>query len=330
MEVVQNCRLLVLILAFTNYRKCGGSLLNPGFKRVTYYLLQQYAFVMLQWWPVPVALTMPQRTARTHIWNQELFTVSSRSMLRYLICVLLIFVQNSRPEGSHEVHNPLHNVSSPEFKALARSTYDKVIPCLESAWMLEDKKIDWQFPDDAEEHYQNIIRETAAFRKAPVHEYAGYEGPWIENIFIAKFMNIPLHRYNGLIPLFVQWIDSQILRGRYFTAIHEKLNQLLRPNVIYFAVSQGDAGLSRIGVGIPNILALSAGGFGHVILPLIKGEIAWKPQPRKYKYDIAFFGTVRQSSRPQMLHEIAAEAAELGMRYHDGYSKFPSDATCCI
>lgn len=45
--------------------------------------------------------------------------------------------------------------------------------------------------------------------------------------------------YGGLIPIFVQWIDNQILRGKYFDYIHAEMNSILRPNVLYVTVSQG-------------------------------------------------------------------------------------------
>jgi hypothetical protein len=104
---------------------------------------------------------------------------------------------------------------------------------------LKQKSISFKFPSDAQEHFELIRNKTAPYRYAPVHEYAGYEGPWIENIFISQFIERPLWSYNGLIPLFVQWIDNQILRGKYFDYIHAELNELLRPDVLYLAVSQG-------------------------------------------------------------------------------------------
>ena len=169
----------------------------------------------------------------------------------------------------------IHNVSSPEFKQIANETYWKIIPCLERAWMLKGshhQKMNWSFPDDAHDHYLKILRLTKPYRRIQVHEYAGYSGPWLENIFISKFKDMPLHRFNGFIPIFIQWIDSQILRGRLFDNILLTLSTVLRPNVIYLAVSQGDVGLGKIGREFPNILVLSAGGYGHIALPLIKGS----------------------------------------------------------
>ena len=111
---------------------------------------------------------------------------------------------------------------------------------IQSAWMMESKNTsNWKFPNDAHQHFEEVKSRTARFRRAPIHEYANYEGPWIENIFITEFYDKPLEYFNGFIPLFVQWIDTQILRGRHFDAIHHELNQILRPNVLYLAISQG-------------------------------------------------------------------------------------------
>eukprot|EP01031_Cornospumella_fuschlensis_P029649 gene29649-35787_t len=180
-------------------------------------------------------------------------------------------VPHLHKQGHHNHHRPPHapqpdvhyqhtyNVSSPHFKAIAKNTYARVLPCLTSAWMLQGKQIDWQFPDDAEAHFEELKNKTACYRMQPVHEYAGYEGPWMENQFISTYLNKPLGFFRGFIPLFIQWIDNQILRGRHFDYIYSELGVLLRPNVLYLAISQGDVGLGKIGTRYPNIFALSAG-----------------------------------------------------------------------
>lgn len=212
-----------------------------------------------------------------------------------------------------------HDVSSEEFRKMARKTYDKVIPCIESAWMMSGKSIKWEFPSDAQSHYELIKNRTGSYRSAPVHEYANYEGPWIENIFIKEFIDRPLHRFGGFIPIFVQWIDNQILRGRYFDYIHSELNELLRPNVLYLAISQGDVGLGKIGIAHPNILVLSAGGFGHVVLPLVKSIVPEVPI-KEYKHDIGFYGSVAgRSTRPELLKIIRENAEYFHMTYRQGY-----------
>lgn len=235
-------------------------------------------------------------------------------LLPFIFCVLIIQCFGNKH------HNPLHDVSSEEFRKLAEETYRKVIPCINSTWMYEGKHVEFKFPLDAEEHYQTIINRTVDYRKAPVHEYSEYSGPWIENIFINKFIDRPLHSFHGLIPLFIQWIDSQILRGRHFDYIFSELNAVLRPDVIYLAISQGDVGLGKIAMHHPNILVLSAGGFGHCVIPLVKSEIQPIPPPEKFTSDLGFFGTIRQwqTNRPQMLDIIKQTAQEVGLTYRDG------------
>jgi hypothetical protein len=113
-------------------------------------------------------------------------------------------------------------------------------------------------------------------RWVPPHQYGGYNGPWIENVFIKHFADKPLSYFNGLIPIFIQWIDNQLLPEgygeKYLRFIGNELKRLLRPDVIYFTVSQGDIGLTFIGPENPNLLVMSAGGYGHVPFPLIKGS----------------------------------------------------------
>jgi len=216
-----------------------------------------------------------------------------------------------------ELMKKLHGADSGyvELRERAKATYEQTLPCLRSAWMMDGRDpadfAKWKLPDDAEQHFEELKNVTAVFRQAPVHDYAGYAGPWLENIFIKEFLDKPLSYFNGFIPIFIQWIDSQILRGHHFDNIHKALNRHLRGGVIYLAVSQGDVGLGKIGTAHPNILVLSAGGFGHVPLPLVKGELPHIPPPASYSdfgADIVFVGNTEQASRPKMLNQIEAEA----------------------
>ena len=204
-----------------------------------------------------------------------------------------------------------------ELRERATATYDQTLPCLRSAWMMEGRNpsdfAKWKLPDDAEQHFEELKNLTAGFREAPVHFYAGYEGPWLENIWIKQFIDKPLSYFNGFIPLFIQFIDNQILRGHHFDNIHKMLNTHLRSGVIYLAVSQGDVGLGKIGTAHPNILVLSAGGYGHVPLPLVRDEMQYVPAPKTdadFGMDIVFIGNVNQASRPAMLKQIREEAED--------------------
>lgn len=108
----------------------------------------------------------------------------------------------------------------------------------------------------------------------------------------------------GLIPLFIQWTDMYVFdMGEYgsrnmsspYQLLPYQLLKILRPDVIYFTVIQDDEGLQLpLAFGRTNILVMSAGGFGHIPIPLIKGEIAASPL-EEFKHDVGFFGSVRRT-----------------------------------
>jgi hypothetical protein len=163
------------------------------------------------------------------------------------------------------------------------------------------------YPNDAEAHYNHLLKITKAFREnIPPHRYAEYSGPWLENLWIEKFLLKPLSFFGGLIPIFVQWTDMHVSfmkkallkNGRQqwddtvdFLATH------LRKDVLYVMVSQDDEGLARLQTLRPNILSLSAGGFGHIPLPLIKGSFqipTTKLNSNVKNVDIGFYGNVKR------------------------------------
>jgi hypothetical protein len=252
---------------------------------------------------------------------QDEMVLAMRLLLLVLLGIACVGAYDVTEGFHHE--NEVTNVSSQAFRDIASRTYSKVLPCVEDTWMYKDekKKIDWQFPQDAQQHFEEILKVTEPYRQVSVHDYAGYQGPWIENMFISKFMHLPLHKYHGLIPIFVQWIDSQILRGKLFGNINSALDGVLRPNVLYLAVSQGDAGLSFIGTSHPNILVMSAGGFGHIPIPLIKSELAAQPQPTHFDFDVGFYGNAGQNPRQTMLPYVGTRTAELGLTYNQAQGK---------
>jgi hypothetical protein len=86
--------------------------------------------------------------------------------------------------------------------------------------------------------------------------------------------------------------------------------------------------LGKIGIAHPNMLVLSAGGFGHVPLPLVKGEIDYVPLPdientelssksrnssNAWLTDIVFIGNFVQGPRLNMLEQISIEARRARM-----------------
>lgn len=169
-----------------------------------------------------------------------------------------------------------------------------------------------KLPADAEEHYRDLLNQTAIFRQAYTHTHSDYGGPWIENFFIYNFEHKPLSYFSGLIPLFIQWTDIHVhdfswmkaegvYKGPYIPEwkhLAELISPLLRKDVIYVTVIQDDEGIrKKLAEMNPNILSISAGGFGHIAIPLIKGELMYMPPTAKFSYDVGFYGAINRVIR---------------------------------
>jgi hypothetical protein len=214
------------------------------------------------------------------------------------------------------------NTDSKEFHLIAKETYNKVLPCIKSFPTIQKKDVsNWRFPIDAQMHYKELLSRTKSMRNVPFHKASGYDGPWIENHYIKHFINKPLSYFNGLIPLFIQWTDIHFLvisnnHKNNSSSINNQYNELksiikeiLRPDVLYLLVVQDDQGITKeVQNENPNILTLSSGGYGHIPLPLIKGELSYSiphSNSNKYSIDVGFYGNMRQfTSRYKMLLDI--------------------------
>ena len=186
------------------------------------------------------------------------------------------------------------------------SVYSVLTPCLRNNPIVEadPRTLLLAFPSDAHEHYAELLRVTERFRKYPHHEFGGYRGPWIEALFIERFISRPLEFFKGMFPIFVQWIENDhATRGTYNT-LFDDLKRVLRRNVIYVIVSQANEGVYQLIDDFPNILMLSSGGFGHIPLPLIKGDLARLDLPQYFSIDIGFFGDVTHGGRTELFAEL--------------------------
>lgn len=169
------------------------------------------------------------------------------------------------------------------------------------------------YPADADAHFHEIHRRMAPWAQHAhhrFHEAAGYAGPWIENRWISHFEPKAFYNSNATddsdhdnsdnnnssstrisclsdhfgpyIPIFLPWVDHwvQHRRFRYPDGFLDTLLAVLRPNVPYITVSQNDEGLMGRrrefdhAALLPNLLVLSAGGYGHVPIPLFKQDEA--------------------------------------------------------
>ena len=92
--------------------------------------------------------------------------------------------------------------------------------------------------------------------------------------------------------------------------MYSEIKSLLRTDVLYFAVSQGNNGLKIFQNSNVHVLVLSSGGVGNIALPLIKGDLISQGQFKPYnkshiKYLIGFYGTIDNGvSRKRIMSKV--------------------------
>jgi hypothetical protein len=96
------------------------------------------------------------------------------------------------------------------------------------------------------------------------------------------------------------------------------MREILRPDVMYFTVSQSDKGLEKVQLNHPNILCISAGGYGHIPIPLIKSEVEYLSPLKSYQYQTIFFGNIKQHSRPEAFANIDKTFPKYNISYKIG------------
>jgi hypothetical protein len=133
---------------------------------------------------------------------------------------------------------------------------------------------------ELEAHFKDMLALTAPLRGLPMHSYANWRGPWIENEWIAAAACADFRAFYPLVPLFVQLTDACVMRSRMPSVERALLGLVrgLRRDVVYVIVAQDDSGLCFLppeeDCAARNILVLSSGGWGNVALPLIRSETA--------------------------------------------------------
>lgn len=204
--------------------------------------------------------------------------------------------------------------SSSKKASSSRRTAHKCFSMSASASKWKHK---YKYPTDVENHYEELLDATQPFRIQPFHDYAGYNGPWIENHWIFTFMGKPLSDFGPYIPLFIQWTDILLWGKPSYEEIENVLLKVLRPDVMYITVVQGAEGLKSVGELFPNILVLSSGGHGHVPLPLLKMEYRHEPTPSKKNAVVTFVGKML-SNRRDVVNALKNKMGENEFRKYRG------------
>lgn len=196
--------------------------------------------------------------------------------------------------------------------------YSKLKKCLRY-----NRQYNLNYPNDAEQHYVQLMNITSRYRGIPVHSGGNYSGPWMENHFIDRFSEMPLSYFSGLFPLFVQWTDYQLRMRNSISdkEMFQEIRQVLRPNVLYLAVSQANHGLQFFVHMDPNVIVMSSGGDGNIPIPLIKGELPYQAIDSHFpKQDIGFYGSMDHGPRKYILTEMKQLLSKTPLRVKLGPS----------
>jgi len=269
----------------------------------------------------PASMHPPQRTRRRRRQNQPISFVHLLLTLRRHRTKVVSLTALSSILAIHW----LGNFRLPVVYSVSKKTrtcksqqggveIDVALNCLRKT----DSTLQLEYPRDAESHFNEIRRLLFSWSQHEghkMHSAAGYSGPWIENHWISTFETLYdesdsclSDHFGPFVPIFIPWVDIWVNSGfRYPPSLVRALSSVLRPNVPYITVSQNDDGLTGkneiLMSSIPNVLVLSAGGYGHVPIPLFKQEESIKNNklPNKRSFDVSYVGTLAHA--PQSLRE---------------------------
>ena len=175
---------------------------------------------------------------------------------------------------------------------------------------LTTPSVQLKYPTDAEAHFAEIHRVMEKWLPFLPYDSGGYWGPKIEDTWVNRTRTLIAKRPKGqklvdlfgpYIPLLRPWNDNWINGKPHWFPMGflSSLLSVLRPEVPYITVSQNDDGLTGghcelMMDWVPNLLVLSAGGFGHVAVPLFnQPEIVRDQKPLKNRtYHMSYVGSM--------------------------------------
>ena len=177
------------------------------------------------------------------------------------------------------------------------------------------------------DHAIGMHKQMDTFLHEKPHAYGDfYNGPWIENYWIdtfkprlekAKDASELSDSFGSYVPLFIPWTDSWVNnKFRYPDGFVSRLKELLRDDVLYITVVQSDQGLAGKCEWefMPNVVVLSAGGFGHVPIPLLMGEqIASASESDKKTVMFTFLGNT--GSHKVLRHQMCTDVQKFAQAH---------------
>eukprot|EP00667_Euglena_gracilis_P022958 EG_transcript_25758 len=118
------------------------------------------------------------------------------------------------------------------------------------------------------DHCAAVLRATAPYRPRRATVYKGIQNDFLIH-FAKLFVPLGPRLFWPLVPLFIDECPPL-----------PALRRLLDPRFIYVAVAMGECGLDNVTTWFPNLLILSANGYGHVPIPLVASHTLPLSTPR--------------------------------------------------
>lgn len=282
----------------------------------------------------------------------------------FLSLLVVCFVGFVKGETSCEVADGVRNASLlqrgevHEKVAMTADAPSKDIdmkPVLQCLQLTTPHIHNLKYPRDPEEHFEELrnalspwfdyaAKKFMAKTKNPYHCTEGYCGPWVENHWIESFLSTWMNHssskkrlsevFGPFIPIFMPYNDLWKANASEYENMMKVLRKQLRPHVAYITVVLHATGLvsnrkkmMKIMDEIPNVVVLSAGGYGHVPIPLFK-----QPEEllhRRFfkamdtrKLLLSYMGSSHHSPedmRKKMIKTVEKEAKTLGVKVHIGF-----------
>lgn len=155
--------------------------------------------------------------------------------------------------------------------------------------------------EERNEEYHRLLNLTKEARLYPTHSWAGYDGPWIEDVWISTFCcNKSITEFGPYIPVFVPWLNIYKKKKHQYQKLVEPYFKMLKPDFLYITVAQSSYGIegsvSTWNAVPPNILIISPSGKGHIPIFLhTREQQLVDPLPKKNT--ILFIGKLKRMNR---------------------------------
>jgi hypothetical protein len=215
------------------------------------------------------------------------------------------------------------NKESENFSQEGGPSMRKALECLRHT---KPELPDISYPEDAFQHFHHIHHRLGRWVQQvdhKPHRASGYDGPWIENHWNSYFQqeleskNYSLPDVFGpYIPIFIPWTDIWVKnKWKYPKDLVSAMEDLLREDVMYITVNQNaDGFVGRCDEFLDlqskfHITVLSAGGYGHVPIPLLKQpEMAREKIPlNERQHLISYVGSKNNAPEHMRIRMIAQE-----------------------